>query len=322
MRKVGMRFHLSYTIILGLLMILSLPACAARLPAALLPLPSQSLTPQPSGTPSPSLTPSLLLEVSPVSTRPASPSSTSPAALPTPPACSQKGGRIETGQLATDLLPAPLDYRVYLPPCYDQHTDRSYPVLYLVHGQSYTDDQWERLGVRTAADRLISMGEASPFLIVMPRDRSWQEPTQDLFGQAVVDDLIPWMDANYRTLAERESRSLGGLSRGGAWALHMGLRYWERFGSFGMHSGFAFHSDVPYIKIWLDGIPADQYPRIYIDIGDNDRPEIEESAVWFEGLLIDRGIPHEWHLFSGYHEEVYWQAHVEGYLRWYTEVWK
>ena len=58
-----------------------------------------------------------------------------------------------------------------------------------------------------------------------------------------------------------------------------------------------------------------------MDIGDRDRPEIMRAAIWFEELLNQRGIPHEWYLFSGYHTEDYWSAHLETYLRWYARTW-
>ena len=69
------------------------------------------------------------------------------------------------------------------------------------------------------------------------------------------------------------------------------------------------------------GIPPEQMPRMYLDIGDHDRPEISESAVWFEQLLTDLGIPHEWHLYVGFHDEAYWERHVKEYVRWYTLPW-
>ena len=236
--------------------------------------------------------------------------------------CLQKVGRYVIGQLKAPVLPDPLEYRIYLPPCYDQQTLLRYPVLYLIHGQGFTDDQWQRLGAGDVADRLISSGQVSPFMIVMPRDRSWADPDQDPFDNALVNTLIPYIDANFRTLADRQHRAVGGLSRGGGWAAHLGLTCWDTFGAVGMHSLATFWADVPYIKKWLDAIPADKMPRFYLDVGNNDRPEIRSSTIWFEGLLEQRDIPHEWHLFTGYHEEKYWQAHVEQYIRWYTQEWR
>ncbi len=245
-----------------------------------------------------------------------------PTATVDPRACLKQAGRFETGSVNSPLLADPLDYRVYLPACYDQRPNTRYPVLYLIHGQSFTDDQWQRLGAGTAADRLIAAGHAAPFLIVMPRDRIWADPDKDPFGDAVVQTLIPYIDSHYRTEASRLDRAVGGLSRGAGWAAHLGLTHPELFGKVGMHSLALFWADVLYIKTWVNAIPENEEPHFYFDIGNNDRPEIMQSAKWFEDLLDKRDIPHEWHFFVGYHEEKYWQAHVEQYLLWYTQGWK
>jgi enterochelin esterase-like enzyme len=212
-------------------------------------------------------------------------------------------------------------YRIYLPPCYDDELERFYPVLYLIHGQTYTDAQWEDLGVPQVINRKVASGESSPFIVVLPWDRSWLEPTKDNFGQAVTQTLIPWVDEKYRTIPEREYRAIGGLSRGGAWAVHLGLSHPEIFSAVGIHSGFVFHTDVQALDEWLAKLPEAMVPRIYMDIADHDRPEIAESARWLEGKLTQNDIPHEWHMFVGEHEQEYWQAHVQDYLRWYSLEW-
>lgn len=247
--------------------------------------------------------------------------SPSPTLTPTRLACWQQGGRYVQDSLRTDLLPLPLEYRVYLPPCYDQQPEDHYPVLYMIHGQNFNDDQWDRLGVDETADALIAAGEIPPLIIVMPRDRSWAQPTEDRFGQVLVDELLPFIDENYRTLPDRSHRAIGGLSRGAGWAVHLGLSHWELFAAIGAHSLPVFWADTPHVRQWLKDIPPDALPRIYLDIGENDRPVILNSARWFENLLTEEKIPHEWHLFTGYHEEAYWQSHVEQYLRWYTQDW-
>ena len=265
-------------------------------------------SPSPSASPTPTLSPTATKE---------------PTSSPTPErlACWDEGGRIELGEVRTDLLPLPLSYRVYVPPCYDEIGGSDYPVLYLIHGQNFNDDQWDRLGVDETADALIAAGEIPPLLIVMPRDRSWSQPTEDRFGQVVADQLLPQIDQNYRTRPERAYRAIGGLSRGAGWALHLGFSRWNEFGAIGMHSLPVFWTDLPSIRTWLEAIPFHSLPRIYMDLGDKDRPQISKSATWFEGLLTEYGIPHEWHLYPGYHEEAYWEEHVEEYLLWYTRPW-
>ncbi len=231
------------------------------------------------------------------------------------------GGRVEVSEFTTVLLRDPLVYRIYLPPCYDSDKDRAYPVLYLIHGQTYSDTQWDRLGAPEVADQLIAKGETAPFIIVMPRDRVWLEPTQDNFGLAVEQALIPWIDEHYRTIPDRSHRAIGGLSRGGAWAVHVGFSHPDLFGAVGVHSGFVFYTDVSSFILWLYHIPEGMIPRIYIDIADKDRPEISSSAIWMENKLTEFGIPHEWHMYIGEHEEPYWQSHMEEYLRWYAKEW-
>jgi len=208
-----------------------------------------------------------------------------------------------------------------MPPCYDEQSDRRFPVLFLFHGQGYTHKQWIRLGVPETCDALITSGELPPFLVVMPHDSIWKQPSEDGFGQALLEELIPWVEANYRTLPGREYRAIGGLSRGAAWAVHLGLSQWELFGAIGAHSLPVFLEDVSSIDGWIDQIPIESFPRLYMDIGDHDRPEVLESAIWFEELLTEKDIPHEWHLFSGEHDETYWHSHVEQYLRWYAAEW-
>lgn len=246
----------------------------------------------------------------------------SPTLTPTPLECWSQGGVLEEGSLRRVPLPLPLDYIVYLPPCYDQLPERRFPVLYLIHGQNYNNDQWDRLGADETADALIASGEIPPFIMVFPRDRSWAQPTEDRFGEVLVTSLIPHIDQEYRTLPDRAYRAIGGLSRGAGWAVHLGLKEWELFGAIGANSLPVFWTDTAHVAEWLDAIPKESLPRIYLDIGEKDRPTILQSAIWFENLLTEKNIPHEWHLFSGYHEEAYWESHVEQYLRWYTRGWE
>ncbi|MCW5874788.1 MAG: hypothetical protein KIS88_09120 [Anaerolineales bacterium] len=235
-------------------------------------------------------------------------------------ACLDEDGQIHIHQVDSSYLDYGLEFRVYTPPCYTQSA-QAYPVLYLVHGQTYNDDQWDRLGADEAASSLIAAGEVAPFIIVMPYDRSSNQPSQDKFGEAVIEELLPWVDAHYRTLAERHYRAVGGLSRGASWAIHFGLTQPQLFSAVGGHSPPVFQEDAPQVRGWLDEIPANQLPRFWLDIGERDQRAILNSAIWFEDILTQRSIPHEWYLFAGDHSEAYWSSHVELYLRWYAKDW-
>lgn len=272
--------------------------------------------------PTATLQPSPTIPASPARSSTAAPSAT-PTSSPTPTqlACWKETGRVEQADLPSDLLPLPLEFNVHLPPCYDEEVGRRYPVLYLIHGQNYNQDQWERLGAPDTADRLIAAGEIAPLILVLPRDRAWSQPTEDMFGTVLADKLVPWIDEHYRTLPDRQYRAIGGLSRGAGWAVHLGLSHWELFGRLGAHSLPVFWTDTYHIRTWLAQIPPDSMPRIFMDIGEKDRPQILRSAEWFEQLLTERNIPHEWYLYPGYHEEAYWRSHVEQYIRWYTQDW-
>ncbi len=250
-------------------------------------------------------------------------SPTPPPSSPTPTlaACLLAGGRVWVYDITIDLLRDPLVYRVYLPPCYDEQPERTYPVLYLIHGMYADDSQWDKVGVPETADRLISSGEVAPFIVVMPRDRVWVEPLGDNFGKAVAETLVPLIDAQYRTIPDREHRAIGGLSRGGAWAVDIGLSHPELFSRVGVHSGFVFNCDLVLLLQWVKNTPQAMLPDLYIDLGDKDYPSVSTGSAWLKDFLTQNNISYEWHIFSGEHEEAYWKAHVEDYLRWYTTEW-
>jgi len=202
---------------------------------------------------------------------------------------------------------------VYLPPRYAENIEDRFPVLYLLHGLLYTDQQWIELGVVDIADSLIGSGETMPFLIVMPR-----ETRSVYYETAIMQTLIPYIDEHYRTQPEAAFRAIGGLSRGGGWAARIGLHYPEMFQSIGLHSPANF-TTAPYYDYWIKHADVEVLPRIWIDIGDRDTllASTEDLAAIFD--LLD--IPYEFHLLPGDHVEDYWSGNLPAYIRWYAEAW-
>lgn len=282
---------------------LLLAGCAPFAPQPSPPLPAA--LPQPTFTSLPTLTPL-------------------PAFTPTPTAsplgCPETQGKIERRQVDSPLIGKPIAVRVYLPPCYPGSPESRYPVLILLHGQSFNEDQWERLGVAETADRLIVAGQVPPFIIAMPGEEYYLlDNTESKFGQALADELVPWLEREYTTCTLRACRAIGGISRGAAWAVRVGFIRWELFGAIGAHSLPPFRGDPNNLPRWLEKIPPDQRPRLWLDTGDRDAYLL--ATQQFVELLEKLELPHEWHLNTGAHNEEYWSAHVEEYLRWYAAGW-
>ena len=251
------------------------------------PTPTQPLTPTPvfSATPRPSATP-----------------------------CAERRGKLYTLAVPSPTLRYDIDARVYLPPCYGANQKR-YPVLYLIHGLNFTEDQWERLGLATTVDALIAGGEIAPLIIVMPRDRK-----DTRFDPAFVDDLIPHVDEHYRTLPQRAYRAIGGVSRGGGWSIHLGLHYPNQFGRVGAHSPAVFFGDENSVLQWTRAIAKDgPVPALYVDVGEGDAQR--QSAHWLDQVFTWFDFDHTYIVQPGGHTEKYWSAHVDDYLRFYAADW-
>ncbi len=187
------------------------------------------------------------------------PTPTSIPATPTPLSCLTSPGTIKQDVVSTTKPPQ--EFIIYLPPCYETYTDRRYPVLYLLHGQTYNQDQWVRLGAPVIADRMIHAGESPPFIMAFPDDRYWNSEAGPGFGDRFINDLIPYVDKNYRTLADRDHRALGGLSRGGGWTVQLGLGHPELFGALGLHSPAIFKDDAPYVERIIKSMPEENPPK-------------------------------------------------------------
>jgi enterochelin esterase-like enzyme len=277
-------------------------------------------------------TPNAILTTRPSPTA-AQPSATAPTQTPTPaptqastttiapsatpfPTCSELSGRTESLAAVSTALGGALQARVHLPPCYDPSGKTRYPVLYLLHGQGFTSDQWERLGIFKAADsHALASGQA--LIIVLPNEENTTlNPFESAFGTALTTSLMPQVDANYATCAQRACRAIGGLSRGASWAVYLGLKNWGQFGVIGAHSFppfFGLDHELPGL---LRSIVPGQLPRLYLDIGLSDPYRVPAAA--FEAQLTQSGIPHEWYLNAGGHDETYWSQHAPAYMEWYS----
>jgi enterochelin esterase-like enzyme len=239
---------------------------------------------------------------------------------PSPEVCVENHGHIEDFEIANDIFSYPIRTKIYFPPCYSDKPEKPYPYVIMIHGMLFDYEQWDRIGADEAADKLISSGEAGPFLIIMPNEeRTTANPNEVKFGSAITESVIPWLEKNYPVCTDRTGRAIGGLSRGAGWAVHIGLSHPEIFSSIGAHSFPPFTGDPQATPHWLTETSPDEIPRVYIDIGIADGGM--SLARQFEQILTAYNVPHEWHINNGEHNEAYWSAHVEEYIRWYASGW-
>ena len=152
---------------------------------------------------------------------------------------------------------------VYTPPDYDKDTSKRYPVLYLQHGAGEDETGWGRQGYTgLIMDNLIAEGKAKPFIIVMefggnpfggPRrtnaapagcralrtraGRRFGNFNFSAFEKVLIDDLIPFIDANFRTIADQPHRAMAGLSMGGMQTRTITLAHLDTFSHIGVFSG-------------------------------------------------------------------------------------
>ncbi|MDI9430822.1 MAG: alpha/beta hydrolase-fold protein [Planctomycetota bacterium] len=150
---------------------------------------------------------------------------------------------------------------VYTPPDYDKDTTTRYPVLYLQHGGGEDETGWPNQGkTNLIMDNLIAEGKARPFIIVMDngtwttaspprrgegRQRGTWPPEgwADNFKKTLLEDIIPMIDANYRTLADQPHRAMAGLSMGGMQTRVITLASPDTFSHVGIFSGGSISRD-------------------------------------------------------------------------------
>lgn len=125
-------------------------------------------------------------------------------------------------------------YRLYLPPGYESNKTRRYPVIYFTHGMSVDSKRPVTSGYVARIDQAIRSGVMPPAIVVVIQglNRGWWVDSKDgkyPMESVVVKDLIPHVDATYRTIASREGRAIEGHSMGGYGALRLGFKYPELF---------------------------------------------------------------------------------------------
>lgn len=168
--------------------------------------------------------------------------------------------------------------RVYTPPGYDADPKQKYPVLYLQHGGGEDETGWAKQGhMNFILDNLIAEKKAVPMVVVMEKGyatKAGEQPAPGrggAFEDVVIKDLIPMIDATYRTVADRDHRAIAGLSMGSGQAMQIGLTHTDTFSAVGAFSGVFRQGDVKaaYGGVFADPVAFDKkVGLLYLHSGD------------------------------------------------------
>lgn len=138
-------------------------------------------------------------------------------------------GKIQYHYYQSTTLNTTRQLLVYTPPGFVQNGKTKYPVLYLIHGGSDTEETWTKVGrANFIADNLIAQKKAVPMIIVMPYGNVRPAPMTD-FTKDLMNDIIPFIEANFPVYTDSRHRAIAGFSVGGGQALNIGLTNTDKF---------------------------------------------------------------------------------------------
>lgn len=261
--------------------------------------------------------------------------------LPTRSAVPTQGTLVEASLRSRALGGQRKPFLVYLPPSYNtpQGRLRRYPTLYLLHGSPGTDSDWVTGGkIVEAANTLIALSRIRELIIVLPDGNGRTGQTSEWGNSAdgrqkmesyVAHDLVGYVDATYRTLAQSDERGIGGLSMGGFGAMNIAVHHPDIFG-FVIALGGYYRAEG---SIWgkapaylranspLDVLPGDRQAwklHFYLGAATMDRPYYSDT-LQFVKELQRLHLPCTLDIQPGYHEWKVWQTqiyHALPWLRW------
>ncbi|MEO5649044.1 MAG: alpha/beta hydrolase-fold protein [Ginsengibacter sp.] len=257
------------------------------------------------------------------------------------------GKVIEQTIIKSAILNKNVAYTIYLPPDYFS-SERSYPVVYLLHG--YTDDNtgWLQFGeINRYADKAIAEGTIPPMIIIMPNgDSSWyinsydgKEKYEDFF----IKEFMPAVEKKYRIKSEKRYRGIAGLSMGGYGTFIYAMKYPELFAAAAPLSAAIFDDDAitgmadknyeqTFGQLFGRGLngkdrlntawynnsilkmaetkPVDELKKVryWIDCGDDDF--LTKGNCLLHIVFTEKRVPHEFRVRDGAHNWTYWRTGI------------
>lgn len=221
-------------------------------------------------------------------------------------------GKVEYCNYYSKTLESPRPLLVYTPPGYSKG-DENYPVLYLISGTTDTEETWFKVGrTNFILDNLIAQQKSTPMIVVMPYGNmmigtpgpSTPEAAAmyKRFSQEMTENILPYVESNYRVKSERESRAIAGFSRGGGQALYTGFANLDKFASIGSYAAYLNPEVVTEHFGNLVSAPDQTNSKIkllWLGVGKEDF--LYDPATKFDQFLTEKGIKHQSLVTGGGH---------------------
>lgn len=245
-------------------------------------------------------------------------------------------GNIEYKTMPSEILNQQREYAVYLPGDYDKHPDKSYPVLYLLHGGGGSHTNWpEKASLAGVANQLIRSGAAAEMIIVCPEAgkdfMNYFNKPDWRYEDYFFEELIPFIEKEYRVISDREHRAIAGLSMGGGGSAVYAVHHPEMFSVVYMMSSYLERQEeLSFIDLndpvqkEIHQLVEDNNPTTYlreaapeklqkireikwfIDCGDDDFTF--DPNMKFINMLRELEVPYELRIRDGGHSWDYWHS--------------
>lgn len=264
----------------------------------------------------------------------------------------QNGGKVfDNLLLKSEILGMDRNYAIYLPLDYET-SERSYPVLYLLHGATDNHTGWVQFGeIKHIADKAIANGTATAMIVVMPDADTKQmgytnAPNDWNYEDFFFEELMPHVENKFRIKKEKRYRAVAGLSMGGGGTFYYALHRPDLFSSacpLSASTGPLTREDVERqlsrrgisgvskekkdawfenysVLHMIQNLPEEQIKSVkwFIDCGDDDFLYEGNSLVHIE--MKKKNIPHEFRIRDGAHNWTYWRESLPVVLQFISDT--
>lgn len=213
-------------------------------------------------------------------------------------------------------LGRPREMVVYTPPGYEQKPEARFPALYLQHGSGDNQATWTVHGkAHWILDNLLAQGRVKPMVVVMLDGHAVvggapgpNSNNTTAFERDLLEDALPFVEANYRVIGDAAGRAIVGLSMGGEQSLRIGLTHTDRFAWVGGFSSAAPSREAVAGALTDPAATNAKLKLLWIGCGKDDF--LLKRNDEFIALLKEKELRHEWHLTDGNHSWPIWRGYL------------